>query len=129
MEIVTQLSLFLENRPGTLAAVCDALTAADINIFGLSISDTVDHSVIRLITSDPRRALELFEERGTLVIETDVLVVEQDNKPGTLSDLLKKLAKKKVNVEYAYAAGLKNARKASFVIRPDHIEKAVAALE
>ena len=66
MEIVTQLALFLENRPGTLASVCDALAEAKINIFALTISDTVDHSVVRMVVSDTRKALSIFEEHGTL---------------------------------------------------------------
>ena len=67
MQITTQLALFLDNRPGMLASVCEALNEAGINIYALTVSDTVDHSVIRLLVSDTRKALLLFEERGTLV--------------------------------------------------------------
>src|SRR5882672_6444120 len=84
MQITKQLAIFLENRPGTLARVVDALADAKINIYALSTSDTVDHSVIRLIVSDYRRALHIFEEHGTLVIEDDVLVIDGGNKPGQL---------------------------------------------
>jgi hypothetical protein len=63
MEITTQLALFLANKPGTLAAVCDALAAEKINIFGLTISDTVDHAVVRMVVSDYKKALSIFEER------------------------------------------------------------------
>src|ERR1700747_3622265 len=62
MEITTQLALFLANKPGTLAAVCDALAAEEINIYGLTISDTVDHAVVRMVVSDHKRALTIFEE-------------------------------------------------------------------
>ena len=85
MEIATQLALFLENTPGTLAAVCDELATASINILALTISDTVDHSVVRMIVSDTDRALSIFEEHGTLVVENEVLLIEIDNKPGSLS--------------------------------------------
>ena len=90
MEITTQLALFLANKPGTLAAVCDALAEEKINIFGLTISDTVDHAVVRMVVSDHKRALSIFEEHGTLVLENEVLMLEHDNKPGTLSQIAKK---------------------------------------
>src|ERR1700683_3001759 len=69
MAITTPLALFLANKPGTLAAVCDALAAEKINIFGLTISDTVDHAVVRMVVSDHKKALSIFEEHGTLVLE------------------------------------------------------------
>jgi hypothetical protein len=92
MEIGTQLALFLENQPGTLAAVCDELAAASINILALTISDTVDHSVVRMIVSDTRQALHIFEEHGTLVVENEVLLIEIDNQPGSLSRIAHRLA-------------------------------------
>ncbi len=92
MEIATQLALFLENQPGTLAAVCDELAKADINILALTISDTVDHSVVRMIVSDTDKAMEIFEEHGTLVVENKVLLAHIDNKPGSLSRIAHELA-------------------------------------
>jgi len=85
MEIATQLSVFLVNEPGTLADVCDELAKHDINIYALTISDTVDHAVVRMVVSDTQKALSLFEERGTLVVENDVLLLENSNRPGALS--------------------------------------------
>ena len=85
MHITKQLALFLNNRPGMLARVCDALSEAKINIYAISTSDTVDHSVVRLVVSDADKAQQLFEERGTLVVATDVLMIECDNKPGSLA--------------------------------------------
>ena len=76
MQLATQLALFLDNRPGTLERVCDALSAAKINIYAVSTSDTVDHSVVRMVVSDPSKAMSVFEEHGTLVVETDVLMIE-----------------------------------------------------
>lgn len=81
IQLHPQLAIFLENRPGMLALVCDALGKAKINIYAMSTSDTVDHIVIRMVVSDPRRAVLLFEERGTLVVTDDVLMVEGDNRP------------------------------------------------
>ena len=75
MHITKQLAIFLDNRPGTLARLADALAEAEINIFAISTSDTIDHSVVRLVVSDYRKALHIFEERGALVVEDDVLVL------------------------------------------------------
>ncbi len=101
MQITKQLALFLENRPGMLARVCDALSAAKINIFAISTSDTVDHSVVRMVVSDPAKAMFVFEEHGTLVVEDDVLMITGDNKPGSLAKIAHKLADAKINIEYA----------------------------
>src|SRR5215216_3046990 len=75
MHIATQLALFLENKPGTLARVCEELQRNKINIYAFTTSDTVDHSVVRMIVSDTRKALIIFEEHGTLVVESDVLMI------------------------------------------------------
>jgi hypothetical protein len=128
METVTQLAVFLANKPGTLAAVCDALASEKINIFALTVSDTIDHAVVRMIVSDPKRALSIFEQHGTLVVENEVLLLEQDNKPGTLSVVAKKLAEKNVNIEYAYLATAKSSRKGLLVLRPNNLKKAIEIL-
>jgi hypothetical protein len=128
MEIATQLALFLANKPGTLAAVCDALAAANINIYGLTISDTVDHAVVRMVVSDHKKALSIFEEHGTLVVENEVLMIVHDNKPGSLSALAKKLANQGINIEYAYLASAPDAPRGLLIFRPNNIEKAFEVL-
>src|SRR5213593_613640 len=102
MQITKQLAIFLDNRPGMLARVADALSEAKINIYAIATSDTVDHSVIRMVVSDYRKALHLFEEHGTLVVDDDVIMIEGDNKPGSLAKLAHKLANAKINIEYCY---------------------------
>ena len=92
MEITRQLALFLDNRPGMLAEVCDVLAAEKINIYAISTSDTVDHSVIRMVVSDPDRAVRVFEEHSTLVIDDEVLMIEGGNRPGSLADISRRLA-------------------------------------
>jgi hypothetical protein len=128
MEVVTQLALFLENRPGTLAAVCDALAEAKINIFALTISDTVDHAVVRMVVSDTNKALSIFEAHGTLVVENDVLMLEHDNRPGTLSEIAKKLAANKINIEYAYMTGGPHLRRGLLILRTNNVKKATEVL-
>ena len=128
MQIAKQLALFLENRPGTLARVCDALSAAKINIFAISTSDTVDHSVVRMVVSDYRKALHVFEEHGTLVVEDDVLMIEGDNKPGWLAKLAHRLAAAKINIEYAYCATAPDAKRGLLILRLSDPKKALKVL-
>ncbi len=128
MQLAMQLALFLNNRPGTLARVCDALSAAKINIYAISTSDTVDHSVVRMIVSAPRTALLLFEEHGTLVVETEVLMIEGDNKPGSLAKICHKLADAGINIEYCYCATPPDARKGLLILRVNNAKKAMKLL-
>jgi len=128
MEIATQLAVFLANKPGTLAAVCDALAAENINIYGLTISDTVDHAVVRMVVSDHKKALSIFEEHGTLVVENEVIMIVHDNRPGTLSGLAKKLAGEGINIEYAYLANDPGSPKGLLIFRPNDITKAFEVL-
>jgi len=128
MQLTKQLALFLDNRPGTLARVCDALADAKINIYAISTSDTVDHSVVRMVVSEPDRALRMFEDHNALVVEDDVLLVEGDNKPGSLARICHKLAKAKVNIEYAYCATAPGAKKGLLVLRVNNVAKALKIL-
>lgn len=128
MHITKQLAIFLENRPGMLARVCDALAENKINIYAISTSDTIDHAVIRMVVSDYRKALYVFEQHGTLVVEDDVLMVEGSNKPGSLSILAHKLAAAKINIEYAYCATPPDAKKGLLVLRVSDAKRALKAL-
>ena len=128
MQITKQLAVFLDNRPGMLARVADALSEAKINIYAIATSDTVDHSVIRMVVSDYRKALHLFEEHGTLVVEDDVIMIEGDNKPGSLAKLAHKLADAKINIEYCYCATPPDAKKGLLVVRVSDAKKALKVL-
>lgn len=129
MEPATQLAIFLTNRPGALARVCDALAKAEVNINALTISDTVDHSVVRMVVSDPTKALMLFGESGVLALENDVLMIEGDNTPGTLARIAERLAQANVNIEYAYLATSLRSDKGLMILRPSDVEKAQRALQ
>jgi hypothetical protein len=128
MQLTTQLALFLNNRPGTLTRVCEALGEAGIHIYAICTSDTVDHSVVRLVVSDPRKALLLFEEHGTLVVESDVLMIEGSNKPGSLAQITRKLAEADINIEYAYCATPPQAKKGLLIARVSDAKKALKIL-
>jgi hypothetical protein len=128
MHITQQLAIFLENKPGTLARVCDTLAAAGVNIYAITTSDTIDHSVIRLVVSNPRQALAIFEDHATLVVEDDVLLVDGDTRPGTLARICHKLAKAKINIEYCYCTTAPNARRGLLVLRTSDVKKALKVL-
>ena len=124
IESATQLAVFLANRPGALARVCGALAKAEINIHALATSDTVDHSVVRMVVSDPTKALMLLGEAGVLALESDVLMIETENKPGVLAKIAERLAEAEVNIEYVYLAGSPKAAKGLIILRPSDVEKA-----
>src|SRR5712692_1061812 len=128
LETTTQLAVFLENRPGALARVCEALAKAGINIHALTVSDTVDHAVVRMIVSDPTKALMLLGERGVLAFENDVLMIDAPNEMGVLGKIADALSLAEVNIEYAYFATGGSSPKGIIVLRPSDIEKARQAL-
>ncbi|HEV3243407.1 MAG TPA: ACT domain-containing protein [Chthoniobacterales bacterium] len=128
LETTTQLAVFLENRPGALARVCEALAQAGINIHALTVSDTADHSVIRMIVSDPTKALMLLGERGVLALENDVLCIDAANERGVLGKIADALSHAEVNIEYAYFATGANSPNGIIVLRPSDVEKARQAL-
>jgi hypothetical protein len=108
--------------------VCEELAGAKINIHALSISDTADHSVVRMAVSDPTKALMLLGERGVLALETEVLMIETENHPGVLGQMAHRLADAEVNIEYAYMAATLNSTKGLMILRPDDLEKAQQVL-
>src|SRR5438309_9076491 len=128
IESATQLAVFLANRPGALARVCEALAKAEINIHALATSDTVDHSVVRMVVSDPTKALMLLGEAGVLALESDVLVIETASEPGVLGQIAERLAEAEINIEYAYLAGGRGSEKGLIVLRTSDVEKAQTAL-
>ena len=128
VRIVEQLAIFIANKPGTLAQVCDALAEDKINIYGLTVSDTVDHAVVRMVVSDTRRAIALLESHGTLVVENDVIMIENDNRPGGLSRIAKSLSAAKINIEYAYLASMPSAKKGLLILRVSDVKKALKVL-
>jgi hypothetical protein len=128
VETATQLSVFLGNRPGALSRVCTELAAEKINIHALATSDTIDHAVVRMVLSDPTKALMILGERGVLALENDVLMIESNNEPGTLAMIADRLAKAGINIEYAYLASSPKSNTGLMILRPSNVEKAERAL-
>jgi hypothetical protein len=105
MEFVHEVTARLENKPGRLAKICSALAHEKINIRALSVMDTAERSVLRLVTDqlDPTR--RILTSLGTEFEVGDVLAVEMENRPGALTRILERLAEEHINIEYAYASG------------------------
>ena len=124
-ERATQLAVSLVNQPGKLALVCNALAKAEINIRALTVLETWgDNSVLRTVVSDAARAMTCLEDAGVSALETEVLMVETENKPGALARLAEQLGSAGINIEYAYLAATANAEQACIIVRPSDIDKA-----
>jgi hypothetical protein len=128
MHLTTQLSVFLENRPGTLAEICRVLGRAKINIVAMTTSDSIDHAVDRLVVSNPKKAVRIFEERGVLVIESEVLQIEGPNHPGALAEIAQRLADAKINIDYLYFATPPASREGLIILRCPEIRRAMRIL-
>jgi len=126
---IKQISIFLENRGGRLAEVTDVLGRADINIRALSLADTSDFGILRLIVDRPDDAVKALKEKGFTVRETNVVAVEVPDKPGGLAGVLKKLRDFGISIEYMYAFVEKATDKAVLVFRFDEVQKALKTLE
>lgn len=124
-----QISVFLENRKGRLAEVARVLGNEGINIRALSLADTSDFGILRLIVNDAGRAVKVLRDGGYTVRETEVVAVEVDDRPGGLAAVLQALSKADVNVEYMYAFVEKSQNKAVLVFRFEDLPRAIQALK
>ena len=100
---ITQLSVFVENKAGRLAAIVDLLGKNNVNMRALSIADTADFGILRLIVDDSERAISLLSDAGIMVKRTHVIAVAIDDVPGGLSKILTTLSNNGVVIEYMYA--------------------------
>ncbi len=125
---VEQLSIFLENSPGRLAEVAAALADSGINLRALSLADTLEFGVLRLITDRPEEARQALNDKGFRAQVSEVLAVEVADEPGGLSRLLKAFAQNEVNVEYMYAFVGQLGRGAVVIFRLDDVDKGLAAI-
>lgn len=123
--IAEQISIFLENKAGRLAEVTQALSEADISIRALSLADTSDFGILRIIVADHERAKTVLKEKGFTIGRTSVVAVEVEDQPGGLHRILQLLAQYSINVEYMYAFVQKDTPNATLIFRFDKVEKAV----
>ncbi len=126
---VEQLSIFLENRAGRLAEVTKVLAEANINIRALSVADTSDFGILRLIVSDNEKAKKVLKENGFTVKKTTVVPVEVEDKPGGLHKILEILKEKNINIEYMYAFVQQSGKNAVMIFRFDKTDEALKLLK
>ena len=126
---IQQVSVFLENRPGQLRTACDVIAKAGINMVTLSLADTAQFGILRLIVQDWQKAKTVLEKAGYVVKITEVLALEVADQPGGLSRILELVDKAKLNIEYMYAFTEKRGDRAMLVFRFANPDAALVALQ
>ena len=128
VESAKQITVFLENKPGRLANVLSALAREKVNITALTVMDSHDNSVLRVVTSDLAKTLQVLNALNTPHAETDVLVVELRNQPGALAHVCELLGAEHINIEYAYCSSGGRNGKTVGVFRVTNTDKAMRVL-
>ena len=126
--VIYQISVFIENKPGRLEDIIRALSDENIGIRALSVADTTDFGILRLIVSDTDGAIAAFEKRGITASKTRVIGVKMKDEPGSLAHVLHVLKGADVSVEYAYAFITHTKNEACVVLRVENHERATEAL-
>jgi hypothetical protein len=126
--IIRQLSVFIDNRPASLSKMTRALADKNINLRALSLAETREFGMTRIIVADVDACSEVLKETGYHFIETDVLAVEVADRPGGMAEVLECIASEHISVEYAYAMIEKREGSAVIILRVDNMGKAIMAL-
>lgn len=128
IKIERQFALFLDNRPGTLARVCQALAKERINIVALSILDTVDHAIVRMVVDKSREAEAVLSRLHEIVQSRDVIFMDVPNRVGALVEIAERLAAAGINLEYAYCTASTEQSAGAIVLRTNDLEATINAL-
>ena len=129
MYVAIQFSVFMVNKPGVLAQVLGEFARAKINVTAITMMDSVEHGVMRVVLAEPERAREVLAKTNMPYNETEVLCVNLDNHPGALAGVAEKLAKNHINISYAYCtAGAKGGRSTG-VLKVADVKKATKVLQ
>ena len=126
---IHQLSVFLENKPGQLRTACEVLTKAQINLVTLSLADTAQFGILRLIIQDWQKAKTVLEKAGCVVKVTEVLAIEVADRPGGLGQILEIVDRAGLNIEYMYAFAEKRGDRALLVFRFTDPDAALQVLQ
>lgn len=125
---VEQIAIFLENRSGRLAEISSTLASKGINIRAMSLADTADFGILRLIVNDTDKAVKILKESNFTVSIAEVVVVEVPDKPGGLARVLEIIQDAELNVEYIYAFSQKRGESGLIIFRFDESDKAIEIL-
>ena len=123
---IPQLSIFIENRSGTLIKVLNALKEANIQIIASTIADTAEYGIYRLICSEPMRAYEELKKANVAVALSDVFAIEIDDKPGRAAEAVKVFSEAGISITYMYSFLLRG--KGILIFRTDDREKAISVI-
>ena len=126
---LTQLSVFLENREGRLARVARILGEANINIVAMSLADTSDFGILRMIVNDVEKAQEVLRLNNFTCAKTAVIAADVPNVPGGLATVLELIDRSKLNIEYMYALSEPHTGKTALIFRFDDLDKALAEFQ
>jgi hypothetical protein len=126
---IHQLSVFVENSPGHLRAPCQALADAGINLVTLSLADTQQYGILRMIVRDWQQAKTILDAAGFVTTVSEVLAIEVSDHPGGLADVLGVIEQAKINVEYMYAFTEKRNDRAVLIFRFENADAAIEALK
>lgn len=126
--IIKQLTVFLENKTGRLNEVTQLLGNAGMNMSALSVADTSEFGILRMIVSEPERAVKILKEAEFSAKLTDVICLNSPNNPGALARALNILSGENVFIEYLYAYSMDN-KSANIVLKPDNIQKCIEVLQ
>jgi len=125
---IQQLSLFLENKPGHLSAICRTLAKANINIVTLALADTQQFGILRLIIREWEQAKAVLEKAGFVVNVTEVVATEVEDRPGGMAEILEIIEESRTNIEYMYAFTFRKGNRAILVFRFDDPDAAIKLL-
>ena len=128
MELVHEVTAYLENKPGRLAKICSALAHEKIDVRALSVMDSAERSVLRLITDEREATKRVLTALGTEFTTSEVLAVEMDNRAGALARLLERLAEEHINIEYAYVSSAASPGKALAIFHTSNPKRALQVL-
>ena len=126
---IKQLSIFLQNKMGSLAKPLEVLTVADVNIRAMCMADTSEFGILRLVVDDPEKGKEALEQNNFLVKMTEIIGVEMNDAPGGLTSVLKTIRDNNIDLEYLYAFTHDKADKAILLLHSSDIDKLIEVLE
>ncbi len=127
--MIQQVTVFIENRPGRLTDILRVLAEHQIDLNGISIADSADFGLFRMILSDPEKGQDVLKKSGYIVKSTDVLAIDVHDTPGGLLHALESVAAEGINVQYMYAFGTKLSSRAMIIIKTDDNQRTAALLK
>ena len=125
---IKQLSIFLQNRMGSLSKPLEVLTVADVNIRAMCMADTSEFGILRLVVDDPAKGKEVLEQNNFLVKITDIIGIVMDDTPGGLTRILKIMKDNSIDLEYLYAFGNYEQDKAVLLLHADELDRLIEIL-